>query len=160
MATSNWESKWLSNSVNIWPSDYVLPCAWKGAKVAWSCRGSNPRPSKCESDALPLSYNPTLWALEWIRGVSVFGHLKSFVWNPCIFYHDITNSILIALLCSASMRLPLFIWCVACSTVSTRLCGATVARLTPVQKAACSNHVRVKGKSFSPPLAILQMAKY
>ena len=26
---------------------------------AWRCRGSNPRPSKCESDALPLSYIPT-----------------------------------------------------------------------------------------------------
>ena len=27
-------------------------------KVCWRCRGSNPRPSKCESDALPLSYIP------------------------------------------------------------------------------------------------------
>ena len=29
-----------------------------------------------------------------------------------------------------------------------RLGGATVARLTPVQKVACSNHVRVTSKVF------------
>ena len=29
-------------------------------KNSWRCRGSNPRPSKCESDALPLSYIPSL----------------------------------------------------------------------------------------------------
>ena len=29
-----------------------------------------------------------------------------------------------------------------------RLCGATVARLTPDQKVACSNHVRVKTEFF------------
>ena len=35
---------------------------------AWRCRGSNPRPSKCESDALPLSYIPTGgwgWVMKW-----------------------------------------------------------------------------------------------
>ena len=26
---------------------------------SWRCRGLNPRPSKCESDALPLSYIPS-----------------------------------------------------------------------------------------------------
>ena len=33
--------------------------------------------------------------------------------------------------------------------VDNRLGGATVARLTPVQKVACSNHVRVTSKVFS-----------
>jgi hypothetical protein len=29
-----------------------------GLKRLWRCRGSNPRPSVCETDALPLSYIP------------------------------------------------------------------------------------------------------
>ena len=45
----------------------------KTKKIGWSCWGLNPRPSKCETDALPLSYNPTLWTLECITGVGVFG---------------------------------------------------------------------------------------
>ena len=34
------------------------------------------------------------------------------------------------------------------SVTIARLGGATVARLTPVQKVACSNHVRVTSKVF------------
>ena len=34
------------------------------------------------------------------------------------------------------------------SVTIARLGGATVARLTPVQKVACSNHVRVTSKDF------------
>ena len=34
------------------------------------------------------------------------------------------------------------------STKACRLCGATVARLTPDQKVACSNHVRVTSFYF------------
>ena len=37
----------------------------------------------------------------------------------------------------------LFIYVLLCPRVSKRLRGATVARLTPDQKAACSNHVGV-----------------
>ena len=36
-----------------------------------------------------------------------------------------------------------------------RLGGATVARLTPVQKVACSNHVRVTVNFFQINLAII-----
>ena len=34
------------------------------------------------------------------------------------------------------------------SVIIARLGGATVARLTPVQKVACSNHVRVTSNVF------------
>lgn len=46
---------------------------------------------------------------------------------------------------------------------NTRLCGAMVAHLTPDQKAACSNHVRVNSlfanKANQKPLSILQTLK-
>ena len=46
---------------------------------------------------------------------------------------------------------------------TNRLCGATVARLTPDQKAACSNHVRVKlfvSKCFAMHDLVMDLACY
>ena len=37
----------------------IGPNVVRNKKIDWRCRGSNPRPSKCESDALPLSYIPS-----------------------------------------------------------------------------------------------------
>ena len=48
----------------------------------WRCRGSNPRPSKCESDALPLSYIPL--ALPGVGSDSpsrLSWHFRRLVWT-------------------------------------------------------------------------------
>jgi hypothetical protein len=53
---------------------------WRVKKI-WRCRGLNPRPSVCETDALPLSYIPsclnhTLFWYSWLTYYMFFSRLK------------------------------------------------------------------------------------
>ena len=77
----------------------------------WLRRGSNPRSSLYESDALPLGHE------AW-RSLTQSNDFRTLF---CVTKYQMFHS-----------------------TVWNRwLCGATVARLTPDQKVACSNHVGV-----------------
>ena len=107
---------------------------WKEKKI-WSRRDLNPRPSKCESDALPAELRPLVFVIGAGRKQRLFsiGRLHCIV--------DRKKEI---------KRLSFsFAWIQSCSNSNIWLCGATVARLTPDQKAACSNHVRVNRIVFA-----------
>ena len=118
----------------------------KMIKRAWSCRGLNPRPSKCESDALPLSYNPQYknrrFQKEYLIYFSFFSKLQV---NKI---EDSSKGFRLFFSLS-NFKASFLIW----------LCGATVARPTPDRKAACSNHVRVKCNFFSFTFSSLTQPK-
>ncbi len=101
-------------------------------KKVWSRRDLNPRPSKCESDALPTELRPLVTIVGTGLNLRLF-----FQWSQWIVDRKkIRLSFILSIIQSCSCS---YIW----------LCGATVARLTPDQKAACSNHVRVNRFVFA-----------